>query len=71
MLCRRHMGSSARRAINWGAIAVAIRKHGAANPNAQLRKPLTMEQYRASPWVVDPLRRDDCCLVSDGARPWC
>jgi acetyl-CoA acetyltransferase len=49
-----------------GEIAVACRGHGAANPHAQLRVPLTMEQYLASPWVVEPLRRDDCCLVSDG-----
>ena len=67
MLCRRHMEEFGTSSDQLGAIAVAIRKHGAANPNAQLRKPLTMEQYRASPWVVDPLRRDDCCLVSDGA----
>jgi acetyl-CoA acetyltransferase len=67
MLCRRHMEEFGTTSDQLGAIAVAIRKHGAANPNAQLRKPLTMEQYRASPWVVDPLRRDDCCLVSDGA----
>jgi acetyl-CoA acetyltransferase len=46
---------------------MACRRHGAANPNAQLRKPLTLEQYRASRLIVEPLRRDDCCLVSDGA----
>jgi acetyl-CoA acetyltransferase len=66
MLARRHMEEFGTTGDQLGAIAVAIRKHGAANPNAQLRKPLTLEQYRASPWVVDPLRRDDCCLVSDG-----
>jgi acetyl-CoA acetyltransferase len=50
-----------------GAIAVAARKHGANNPHAQLRKPISLEQYRESRLVVEPLRRDDCCLVSDGA----
>jgi len=49
-----------------GAIAIACRRHGSANPHAQLRLPLAMDQYLASPWVVEPLRRDDCCLVSDG-----
>jgi acetyl-CoA acetyltransferase len=49
-----------------GAIAIACRRHGSANPHAQLRLPLSMDQYLASPWVVEPLRRDDCCLVSDG-----
>ncbi|MCC7048666.1 MAG: thiolase family protein [Alphaproteobacteria bacterium] len=51
----------------FGAVAVACRANGARNPNAQLRKPLSMDGYLASPWVVEPLRRDDCCLVSDGA----
>ena len=67
MLARRHMEEFGTTSDQLGEIAVAIRKHGAANPNAQLRKPLTLDQYRDSPWVVDPLRRDDCCLVSDGA----
>ncbi len=67
MLARRHMEEFGTTSDQLGAIAVAIRKHGAANPDAQLRKPLTLEQYRESPWIVDPLRRDDCCLVSDGA----
>ena len=67
MLARRHMEEYGTTGDQLGEIAVAIRNHGAANPNAQLRSPLTLQQYRLSKWVVDPLRRDDCCLVSDGA----
>jgi acetyl-CoA acetyltransferase len=67
MLARRHIEEFGTTSDQLGEIAVAVRGHGAANPHAQLRKPLTLEQYRESPWVVDPLRRDDCCLVSDGA----
>jgi acetyl-CoA acetyltransferase len=48
------------------AVAIACRRHGAANPNAQLKSPLTLEQYMSSRYVVEPLRRDDCCLLSDG-----
>ena len=67
MIAQRHMGQYGTTSDQLGAIAVACRRHGAANPNAQLRKPLTLEQYRQSRLVVEPLRRDDCCLVSDGA----
>jgi acetyl-CoA acetyltransferase len=66
MIQRRHMIEHGTPPEAFGAVALASRRHGAENPNAQLRKPLTMEQYLASPWVVDPLRRDDCALVSDG-----
>jgi acetyl-CoA acetyltransferase len=66
MIARRHMGEFGTTSDQLGAIAVACRKHGAANPNAQLRKPLTLDQYRQSRLIVAPLRRDDCCLVSDG-----
>jgi len=51
----------------FGVFAKAARQHGASNPNAQLRQAITLDTYFASPWVVDPLRRDDCCLISDGA----
>ena len=66
MIAQRHMGQYGTTSDQLGAIAVACRKHGAANPHAQLRKPLTLDQYRESRLIVEPLRRDDCCLVSDG-----
>jgi acetyl-CoA acetyltransferase len=67
MIAQRHMARFGTTHEQLGAIAVAARRHGAANPNAQLRRPLTLEQYMQSRWIAEPLRRDDCCLVSDGA----
>ncbi len=67
MIAQRHMQQYGTPSDGLGAIAMASRRHGAANPHAQLRKPLTIDQYRESRLVVEPLRRDDCCLVSDGA----
>jgi len=66
MIQRRHMYEYGTTQEALGAVAVACRSHGAGNPNAQLQKPLSMAQYRDSPLLVDPMRRDDCALVSDG-----
>jgi acetyl-CoA acetyltransferase len=66
MIHRRHVIEYGTKPEAFAAVAMAARKHGAANPNAQLRAPLDLDKYMASPWVVDPLRRDDCALVSDG-----
>ena len=67
MIARRHMGELGTRREEFGAVAVASRRHGAQNPNAQLRKPLTLDEYMALPPMVAPFCRDDCALVSDGA----
>jgi acetyl-CoA acetyltransferase len=67
MIARRHMHDHGTTPEQLARIAIACREHGAANPAAQLRKPLTMDEYFASPFVVEPLRRADCCLISDGA----
>lgn len=67
MIMQRHMAEFGTRAEQFGAIAAACRNHGARNPHAALRLPLTLDGYMASPYVVEPLRRDDICLVSDGA----
>jgi acetyl-CoA acetyltransferase len=49
-----------------GAIAVSQRRWAELNPLAAMRKPLTLHDYHASRWVVEPLHLLDCCLVSNG-----
>jgi len=67
MIHRRHVAEYGTPAAAFAAVAIAARKHGARNEHAQLRKEISLDDYMASPWVVEPLRRDDCCLLSDGA----
>jgi acetyl-CoA acetyltransferase len=66
MAARRHMQQYGTTYSQLGAVAVASRRHGAANPNAQLRKPLTLEDHANGRLIASPFRRDDCALVSDG-----
>ena len=67
MIQRRHMIEYGTPPEAFGAVAIAARRHGANNPHAQLQKPLSWDDYGASPLLVDPIRRDDACLLSDGA----
>jgi acetyl-CoA acetyltransferase len=48
-------------------IAVAARAWASMNPEATKREPITVDDVMASPMVVDPLHRLDCCLITDGA----
>lgn len=63
---RRHMLQHGTTSEQFGKVAVTVRANGAQNPRAQLQKTLTMEDYLAGPMLIDPLRRDDCALISDG-----
>lgn len=70
-LARRHMIEFGTTEAQLGAIAVALRNHALGHPDAQLRhKALTLENYLAKPILADPLRKDDCCLISDGAAAY-
>jgi acetyl-CoA acetyltransferase len=49
-----------------GHVAVAQREGAARNPNAIMRKPITLEDYMAAPYIAEPLRLFDYCLINDG-----
>ena len=67
LAARRHMHVYGTRAEHLGEVAVAARAHAARTPHAQKRREISMEEYLASEPLVEPLRKLDCCLVSDGA----
>jgi acetyl-CoA acetyltransferase len=66
-IARRHMHEYGTTPAQLGAIAVACRRHANLHPGAVMRdKTLSLEEYLARPMLVEPLRVEDCCLISDG-----
>jgi acetyl-CoA acetyltransferase len=63
----RHMHLYGTTRDDFGAIATAFREHALRNPDAQMKKPLTMEQYHEAREIVAPFGLFDCSLRSDGA----
>jgi acetyl-CoA acetyltransferase len=53
-----------------GAIAMNQRRNAVLNGKAVMKKKLSYEDYINSRVIVDPLRRDDCYVISDGACAW-
>ena len=66
LAARRHMHLFGTTSEQLGAIAIAQRKWAQMNLWAQMRKPLTMEDYLNSRYIVEPFHLYDCCLVSNG-----
>ena len=62
----RHMAIYGTTSRQLGEIAVACRRHASMNPDAIMRKPITIDEHQASRWIVKPLHLLDCCLISDG-----
>ena len=67
MIARRHMFEFGTTRRHLAAVAVKNHANGALNPDAQMRKVITMEQAMAGKPIADPLNLFDCSLISDGA----
>jgi acetyl-CoA acetyltransferase len=67
LVARRHMHVYGTTQDQLGAVAVAQRRWANLNPDAQMHdRSLSLDEYRASRWIVEPFRVMDCCLVSNG-----
>jgi len=70
-IARRHMMEHGTTAAQLGEIAVTFRQHANGHPDAVMKdKRLELDDYLQRPMLVDPLRVEDCCLVSDGAAAY-
>jgi len=67
LIARRHMHEFGTRAEAFGTQAVAQRFHASQNPNAIMREPITLEDWRSSRMIADPIHLFDCSLENDGA----
>ncbi|HWD65912.1 MAG TPA: thiolase family protein [Solirubrobacteraceae bacterium] len=63
----RHMAQYGTTTEQLGWVAVTCRRHASMNPSAVMRDPISLEDHATSRAIVDPLRKLDCCLISDGA----
>ena len=67
MIARRHMHDFGTTREQLAAVAVKNHANGALNPDAHMRKVITIEQALKGKPIADPLTIYDCSLISDGA----
>ncbi len=67
MIARRHMHDFGTKKEHLAAVAVKNHANGALNPEAHMRKTVTLEQAMKGKPIADPLNIYDCSLISDGA----
>jgi acetyl-CoA acetyltransferase len=63
----RHMHEYGTTRDQFGAISVAFREHALRNPDAVMKKPLTLEDYHTGRMIVAPFGLFDCSLQTDAA----
>lgn len=62
---KRHMYQYGTKFEDSGHIAVVQRQHACLNPNAYMKKQITLDEYMQSRMISDPIRLLDCCLPVD------
>lgn len=67
MWARRYMIETGATEDDLGAVVLSQRWYAERNERAILRKPITFEQYLASPMIASPFRVADCTREVDGA----
>jgi len=68
MITRNYMTRFGADAADFGHLCVEQRKNAAHNPNALLRKPLSLDDYLNARLIAEPLRLFDCVMPCAGAE---
>ena len=66
MMLQRHRHLYGTTEEQLAAVSMTFREHARLNPNAVMRKPVSMQDYLTSRYVVEPLHLLDYCLINDG-----
>jgi acetyl-CoA acetyltransferase len=66
LVAQRHMHRYGTRSDQLARIAVAMRRHASLNPEAKMRRPITVDDVLESRMISEPLHLLDCCIISDG-----
>jgi acetyl-CoA acetyltransferase len=67
LMFRMHMERYGTTTRQLGEVSVAFRNNAILNPDAVMRKPITLDDHSAARRIVEPLGLLDYCLVNDGA----
>jgi len=67
MRAQRYMHDYGVKAEQIAGVSVKNRKHGALNPDAQMRKEVTVNEVLGSRMIADPFTLLQCCPTGDGA----
>jgi acetyl-CoA acetyltransferase len=67
LIAQRHMFEYGTTSEDLASVAVTQREHAMKNPNAQFRKPLTIDDVLNSKLIATPLHLFDCAAIADGA----
>jgi acetyl-CoA acetyltransferase len=67
MITAHYMRSYGARREDFGRIAVAQRANALLNPNALMKKPLSLEDYMAAKAISEPIHLFDCVMPCAGA----
>jgi acetyl-CoA C-acetyltransferase len=66
MVARRHMHEYGTTLEDLAWIKWSAGQHAQHNERAVIRGPFELSEIMDSPAIADPLRRHDCCVISDG-----
>lgn len=66
LMVRRYMALTGATERDLGQVAVGQREWSSLNPNALMRKRISIEDYLGSDYIAEPLHLFDYCLINDG-----